>query len=336
LPIPPIADADTIATGARVSYYQDWIAHETYDDYWAQMDYRSCAANLPPTVHLGGAWVDFFLPDVLENYARLNTTDRTVRLLVGSGAHGRNMATRAYQRDTFALLDSAFGHIGAAGRHEPAGVRLRITGRPHWREEPTWPPANQPTPWYAQPAGVLATDPAPQCEPSRYQYDPADPTPTTGGTAVGLRAGARDNRAIERRTDVLTFTSTPLTSDLTVIGPVHATVYIRSSVIYTDVFVRLCDVHPRGKSINVCDGLTRLHANNFPFHQTATEFARHGSTCGRLVMSYGRTPDSDSDLQRRPSTLQPQPGQRSATGHRNQTRDRKPINFPRPAPPHRD
>jgi putative CocE/NonD family hydrolase len=35
-------------------------------------------------------------------------------------------------------------------------------------------------------------------------------------------------------------------------------------VIDTDVFVRLCDVHPRGKSINVCDGLTRLHANNFP------------------------------------------------------------------------
>jgi len=167
---------------------------------------------------------------------------------------------------------------------------LRITGRPHWREEPTWPPANQPTPWYAQPAGVLATDPAPRCEPSRYQYDPADPTPTTRGTAVGLRAGARDNRAIERRTDVLTFTSTPLTSDLTVIGPVHATVYIRSSVIYTDVFVRLCDVYPRGKSINICDGLTRLHANNF--QQTATEFARHGSTCGRLVMSSG--PDTGS------------------------------------------
>jgi uncharacterized protein len=62
----------------------------------------------------------------------------------------------------------------------------------------------------------------------------------------------------------LTATGAPLTSDLTVIGPVHATVYIRSSVIYTDVFVRLCDVHPRGKSINICDGLTRLLANNFP------------------------------------------------------------------------
>jgi putative CocE/NonD family hydrolase len=81
---------------------------------------------------------------------------------------------------------------------------------------------------------------------------------------VGLRAGARDNRAIERRDDALTFTSAPLSADLTAIGPVQATVYLRTSAIDTDVFVRLCDVRPRGKSINICDGLTRLHAGNFP------------------------------------------------------------------------
>ncbi len=260
----PISAADTIATGDRVAYYQDWITHETYDEYWAQMDYRAYATNLPPIVHLGGGWVDFFLPDVLENYARLKQSGHTVRLLVGSGAHGRNMATRAYQRDTFALLDGAFGHVRAPGHREPAAVRLRITGRTHWREEPAWPPAHRPIPWYPQPGGGLATHPAPMSPPSRYRYDPADPTPTTGGTAVGLRAGARDNRAIERRDDVLTFTSAPLTAGLTVIGPVSATVYVRSSVVYTDVFVRLCDVHPRGKSINICDGLTRLHATNFP------------------------------------------------------------------------
>jgi uncharacterized protein len=127
----PIADADTIATGARVPYYRDWITHETYDDYWAQMDYRAYAANLPPIVHLGAGWADFFLPDVVDNYARLDTAGRTVRLLIGSGAHGRNMAIRAYQRDTFALLDSVFGHVDAAESREPAAVRLRITGRPH-------------------------------------------------------------------------------------------------------------------------------------------------------------------------------------------------------------
>jgi hypothetical protein len=260
----PIAGADKIATGSRIPWYQGWIAHETYDNYWAQMDYSPNTANLPPIVHLGAGWVDFFLPDVLENYARLNETGRTVRLLVGSGAHGRNMTSRTYQRDTFSLLDNAFGHSPVPGHDDPPPVRVRITGRSHWRDEPAWPPAHRPTLWYPQPGGELANHPAPDSPPSRYRYDPADPTPTIGGTAVGLRAGARDNRAIERRDDVLTFTSATLTTDLTVIGAVRATVYIRSSAVYTDVFVRLCDVLPHGKSINICDGLTRLHANNFP------------------------------------------------------------------------
>lgn len=259
----PVADADKVATGSRIPYYQDWISHEAYDGYWARMDYRDNAANLPPIVHLGGGWVDFFLPDVLESYARLDQTGRTVRLLIGSVAHGRNMATRTYQRDAFFLLESAFGRA-SGGRPAPPPVRMRITGRPHWRDVPSWPPAHRPTTWYPHPGGGLDAEPAAACPPSRYRYDPANPTPSVGGTAVGLRAGRRDNRATECRADVLTFTSAPLTTDLTVIGPVRATVHIRSSLVHTDVFVRLCDVQPRGKSINICDGLIRLHADNFP------------------------------------------------------------------------
>ena len=80
--------------------------------------------------------------------------------------------------------------------------------------------------------------------------------------AIPADAGARDNRAIERRADVLTFTSASLTNDLTVVGPVSTTVHIRSSLTHTDVFARLCDVHPGGRSVNICDGLVRLHATN--------------------------------------------------------------------------
>ncbi|HEY4019820.1 MAG TPA: CocE/NonD family hydrolase, partial [Pseudonocardiaceae bacterium] len=235
----PAADADQAATGSSIPYFQEWITHEEYDTYWKQMDYRGNAAHLPPVVHLGGGWVDFFLPGVLDNYVALQDPQHTVRLLIGSVQHGRNMATRTYQRDTFALLDKAFGY---PTRTEPPAVRLRITGRGHWRQEPSWPPAHRVTSWYAQPLGRLTQQPAPDSLPSRYRYDPRNPTPTIGGTAVGLRAGARDNRDVERRADVLTFTSDPLTTDLTVIGPVHATVHIRSTLVNTDVFVRLCDV----------------------------------------------------------------------------------------------
>jgi uncharacterized protein len=47
-----------------------------------------------------------------------------------------------------------------------------------------------------------------------------------------------------------------------VIGEVSAEIWFRSSLPYADVFVRLCDVDPRGRSRNVCDGLVSLSGAN--------------------------------------------------------------------------
>ena len=72
-----------------------------------------------------------------------------------------------------------------------------------------------------------------------------------------LTGGAVDNRPLEARADVLTYTSDVLDEPLTLIGPVTAELYVSSTLDHTDWFVRLCDVHPDGRSINVCDGLLR-------------------------------------------------------------------------------
>ncbi len=57
---------------------------------------------------------------------------------------------------------------------------------------------------------------------------------------------------------MLTYTSPVLAEDLTVIGPVTATLHLRSSLEHTDFFVRLCDVSEKGKSFNLSDGIVRL------------------------------------------------------------------------------
>ena len=49
-----------------------------------------------------------------------------------------------------------------------------------------------------------------------------------------------------------------MTDDVTVIGPLTATLYVRSSLEHTDFFVRLCDVTAKGKSFNLSDGIVRL------------------------------------------------------------------------------
>jgi len=43
-----------------------------------------------------------------------------------------------------------------------------------------------------------------------------------------------------------------------VIGSANANLYVRSSLDHTDFFVRLCDVEPTGRSINLCDGIVRM------------------------------------------------------------------------------
>lgn len=74
--------------------------------------------------------------------------------------------------------------------------------------------------------------------------------------------GAKDNRTLEARADVLVYTSAVLEQDLEVIGPLLADLYVQSSLEYTDFFARLCVVEPSGKSINLCDGILRLIPGN--------------------------------------------------------------------------
>ena len=97
-------------------------------------------------------------------------------------------------------------------------------------------------------------------QPSRYRYDPADPTPSVGGRLLLTGAGRKDNRALEARPDVLTFTSDPLEAPLRIIGELSAEIWMSSTRPTWDLFVRLCDVDGRGRSMNVSDGLIRVNA----------------------------------------------------------------------------
>jgi hypothetical protein len=71
-------------------------------------------------------------------------------------------------------------------------------------------------------------------------------------------SGRVDNTSLEARSDVLTFTTPPLEQDVEVVGEITAEIWFESSLQYADLFVRLCDVEPDGRSYNVCDGLIRL------------------------------------------------------------------------------
>lgn len=251
----PVADTDLALTGHRVPWFQEWITHGPDDPYWRATDHRANVERMPPVVHLQGGWYDFFLRGMLADHAALLAAGRRVRLLIGPWTHGRGLFTRVGMRDALAALDAAFD-----GSSPPSGVRVFVTGAKRWVDLPGWPPPGTDTAWYLHRGGRLDRQPPATgaAAASRFRYDPADPTPSVAGTVVALGAGATDNRRLETRPDVLTFTTEPLTADLEVIGPIRVRLHVSSSAPHADFHARLCDVQPRGRSVNLSDGIVRL------------------------------------------------------------------------------
>ena len=252
----PLAEADVAAVGRRSDYIQDILRHDADDPYWAAIDHRNRVAEATVPVSSVGGWYDIFLPGQLRDFTVLQRAGRTARLTVGPWTHLSMDGTMT--RETL-----EFGLACARGVEPPPRrpVRLYVMGAEAWRDFESWPPAGYPPqPFYLGSQGTLAAEPpAADAAPDRYRYDPADPTPAIGGVRmVRDGAGRVDNTALEARPDVLTYTSPPLESDVEVIGEVSAQIWFRSSLPRADVFVRLCDVDPGGKSWNVCDGLASL------------------------------------------------------------------------------
>jgi hypothetical protein len=69
--------------------------------------------------------------------------------------------------------------------------------------------------------------------------------------------GAFDQSDIERRDDVLVYTSSPLPEGLEVTGPVEAILYVSSSAPDTDFTAKLVDVYPDGRAFNIQEGVVR-------------------------------------------------------------------------------
>jgi len=128
-----------------------------------------------------------------------------------------------------------------------------------WRTADSWPPVpSQATAFYLHANRSLGLAPDERESSVPYAYDPHRPVPTIGGPQYNLPAGPRDQRPIESRSDVLVFTSDPLDRAVEVTGPVRLKLWASTDAPDTDFIARLCDVYPDGRSINICEGGTRI------------------------------------------------------------------------------
>ncbi|MDO8211316.1 CocE/NonD family hydrolase [Conexibacter sp. CPCC 206217] len=261
----PLNELDALVAGEPVPFFREWFDVAAPDDpYWAVRDFSADVAGVTAPVQLIGGWQDIFLPWLLEDYVALRRAGRTTQLVVGPWAHTSTPLLARSLREGIAWLRAHL--LGDRRLLDEAPVRIwvggiaRENGEDPWRTLPDWPPPEvQPWRLHLRAGGGLSEEAQEgESERSRFTYDPNHPTPSLGGPVLLAREPVLDNRPLEARDDVLTFTGAPLAHDVEAIGPVQADVYVRTSSAFADVFVRICDVHPDGRSLNVCDSLIRL------------------------------------------------------------------------------
>jgi putative CocE/NonD family hydrolase len=131
------------------------------------------------------------------------------------------------------------------------------TGTNLWRRFDRWPPAEEQRLLFLQPDGGLAfTSPLTGPESTGYISDPDKPVPYEPRPNWGIEYGnppaisewrrwlVEDQRFVDGRPDVATWTSEPLSAPLTIRGPVQAELYAETTGTDADWVVKLIDVFP--------------------------------------------------------------------------------------------
>jgi putative CocE/NonD family hydrolase len=266
-------------------FYRDVIRHSSFDDFWKAYGLRNRYDQVEAPAYFITGWYDNLLHEAFKQYqgwsaqARSHDARMLSRLLVGPWSHqnigsaepfGSNFGGAAnldIVEEQLRWFDRRLKGV-ANGMDDEPPIRIFVMGENVWRSEREWPLARtRYTRFYLHSRGAAnslhgngslsATPPADE-PPDRYSYDPNDPVPTIGGQYMLLvNSGPFDRRPLERRDDVLVYTTEPLARDLEVTGPVTLTLHASSSAPDTDFAATLVDVHPDGKAIILSEGLLR-------------------------------------------------------------------------------
>ena len=272
--------------GRNAQFYKDWLAHPDYDDYWRSLNVEERFEQVRVPVHVMGGFFDIFAQGTLRGYAGMSTRGGMAaarsgsHMVIGPWEHGvsRTVGEMDWGEsavvDTNALALRWFDHwlkgTDNGLRQEPP-VKIFVMGRNEWRYEHEYPLARtRYAPLYLDSAGNangsqgdgrLAWDkPASDSPPDRYRYDPGNPVPSLGGAnccGIATPSGARDQRPIEGRADVLIYTTAILEEPVEIVGPVKLILHASSSAVDTDFVAKLVDVYPDGRSINIAEGILR-------------------------------------------------------------------------------
>jgi putative CocE/NonD family hydrolase len=269
-------------------YFAEHIAHADDGEYWYRANVNRHAESVTtPMLHVT-SWYDIFAeggPNAYQSVKSRSThpvAREGQRLIIGPWGHLLPYSvpsTKGAGDIDFgpeALIDLNqtllrwFDHwlkdVDNGVMDEPP-VTVFTLGENRWQSLADWPPpAMHQVRWYLHSEtganslggdGTLSMVPPADERPDTFTYDPADPVPSLGGNNLIIDMGVQDQRPVEERSDVLVFTSEPLTRPLEITGPVSVELWAASSAVDTDFTAKLIDVRPDGYAMNLLDGIIR-------------------------------------------------------------------------------
>jgi uncharacterized protein len=261
------------AFGRRMPIYRAMLEHNTMDDYWKRIqfvedDFKKL--DLPALTTTG--WFDGDQPGALfywRNMRGSSPAKDTQFLLAGPWTHvqtfmggAKNLGGFEFSGDSIYDLKTMhlafFDHFlkGSTEKFDFPRARVYVTGSNKWRDFDEYPPAAAQTrQLYLHSGGkanTLGGDgtlswEAPKDEPAdHYSYDPHEPVTSAEGEEPGT-----DQRYIERRDDVLVYSTEALTQPVEVIGKIFVHLFAASDARDTDFTARLLDVFPDGRALQL-------------------------------------------------------------------------------------
>jgi len=105
----PLGQADAAATGSRIDYVQDVLAHDADSPRWAGFDQSHRVKDVTVPVLSIGGWYDVFLPGQLRDFRVLQDAGRTARLTIGPWKHTSMDPVAVRESIEFALATSKPG-----------------------------------------------------------------------------------------------------------------------------------------------------------------------------------------------------------------------------------
>jgi len=260
----PLSNAKKLYLKDTNFYWDDQVAHTTYDDFWKARNIAAHVKNVHCAVLTVGGLFD--AEDLQGPYRVFHAVaagnPATPNMLVeGPWVHGGWAFTKG---DSLGPVDFAGEHSEYFNEHvflpffrqylkDGGDAKLPTalvfeTGTNVWRRYDAWPPKDtQAKSLYLGANGRLEFEAGRENETyDEYISDPNRPVPFAEGQDTGVPRTymVADQRFAAKRPDVLVYETAALEENVTVAGEVKPRLYISSSGTDSDFVVKLIDVYP--------------------------------------------------------------------------------------------